>query len=59
MIQIDIPMPDRCANCPFYSSSVYGRCNVKGIWLGVEDGAWIRETRPDWCPLKEVKPNER
>ena len=57
MIQIDIPMPERCTKCPCYDDALYGKCNVKDIWLGAEDGAWFNETRPNWCPLKEVNDN--
>ena len=53
MIQIDIPMPKRCAECPCFDDTVYGKCNVKDIWLGAEDGAWFSERRPSWCPLIE------
>lgn len=54
MILIDGPMPKRCAECPCFDDTMYGRCRVKDIWLGAEDGAWFSEQRPSWCPLKEI-----
>lgn len=54
MILIDGPMPKRCAECPCFDDTMYGRCRVKDVWLGAEDGAWFTEQRPSWCPLKEV-----
>ena len=59
MIIIDMKMPQRCAECPCFSDSIYGHCNVKDIWLGADDGAWFSDHRPNWCPLQEqeaVKP---
>ena len=53
MIVIDKPMPKRCAECPCFDDSVYGKCNVNERWLDAEDGAWFSYKRPDWCPLKE------
>lgn len=55
MIQIDIPMPERCSECPCFDDTVYGKCNVLDRWLSASDGAWFSDTRPEWCPLKEVK----
>lgn len=53
MIIIDMKMPQRCAECPCFSDSIYGHCNVKDIWLGADDGAWFSDHRPNWCPLQE------
>ena len=54
MIVIDIPMPKKCAECPCFDDAIYGKCQVKDTWLGAEDGAWFSDTRPNWCPLKEI-----
>ena len=54
MIVIDIPMPKRCADCPCFDDAIYGKCQVKDTWLGAEDSAWFSDTRPNWCPLKEM-----
>ena len=57
MIQIDMPMPDRCGECPLN----YDFCNCEGMtdeeWA-VHDDAWNAqvcegEHRPEYCPLKE------
>lgn len=53
MIQIDIPMPEKCADCPCYNNAVYGQCKVTDRWFGAADGAWF-DARPNWCPLREV-----
>ena len=55
MIQIDIPMPARCAECPCNGNRLYGNCQVKGRWLGGEEGSPMAENRPECCPLKEEK----
>jgi hypothetical protein len=45
--------PKRCAECRGFNSAIYGRCEVKGVWFGAEDGAWIHDKRPNWCPIEE------
>lgn len=55
MIKIDVPMPSRCANCPCFDDTMYGKCNVTGKWLDAKDGAWFNNKRADWCPLQEEK----
>ena len=60
MVQIDIPMPQKCVECPSFSSAVYGRCLEKDIWFGVEDHKMINITVPNWCPMKEkTKPSQQ
>ena len=54
MILIDGPMPKRCAECPCFDDTMYGKCRVKDVWLGAKDGAWFTEQRPSWCPLIEI-----
>ena len=54
MIVIDIPMPKKCAECPCNGNRLYGNCQVKGRWLGGEEGSPMAEKRPEWCPLKEM-----
>jgi len=46
-------LPSCCSDCRFFNSSIYGRCEIKGIWFGAEDGAWFSDQRPNWCPLDE------
>lgn len=59
MIQIDISMPESCTKCPCFSGAVYGKCNANQKWMGASESPWHSKERPKWCPLKEVKPNER
>lgn len=51
MIQIDMPMPDRCKNCRMY-------CQEDGMSVcTAASDSWEhvsnRRTRPEWCPLHE------
>ena len=57
MIQIDLPMPEACDECPLN----YDFCWCKGFkdnefdkWSDDwNDHVCDRETRPEYCPLKE------
>jgi hypothetical protein len=60
MIQIDMPMPEKCDVCPFNYDFCW--CNAFGNydekWEKYRDD-WNdhvcdRETRPGYCPLKEI-----
>lgn len=58
MIQIDIPMPEACDVCPFNYD--FCCCNAFGNYDEWEkysddwnDHVCDRETRPEYCPLKE------
>lgn len=55
MIQIDIPMPKRCLDCPCYGHAVYGKCKAKEYFFSAEDRIWQEKRRPDWCPLLEER----
>ena len=55
MIQIDIEMPKRCAECPCNGNRLYGNCQAKGRWLDDMEGSMLAEKRPEWCPLMEVE----
>ena len=57
MIRIDmsIPMPESCSQCPLCYNNSYNYCRAKDICFGKEDD-WICETRPNWCPLQEISP---
>ena len=55
------PMPEACAFCPcFRDDSIDGvhayQCKATFITYGKEDD-WIWNTRPNWCPLVELKPH--
>ena len=63
MIQIDMPMPEACDVCPFNYDFCY--CNAFGNYDEWEkysddwnDHVCDRETRPEYCPLKELYPVE-
>lgn len=47
MVLFDMPMPDRCGNCPLMRCS---RCiaTLKNIMEYQSNG-----TKPDWCPFKK------
>ena len=63
MIQIDLPMPEACDVCPFNYDFCW--CNAFGNhdeWEKYSDD-WNdhvcdRKTRPDYCPLLEVKQDD-
>ena len=55
MIQIDMDMPKSCAYCPC-GDVQDGWCYVHNEVLErTGNGYPSTETRPEWCPLKEVK----
>lgn len=55
MIQIDMPMPERCGVCFAIHTDEIGLES----WCGIDETARdlytddINTNRPDWCPLKE------
>ena len=54
MIQIDLPMPKGCDECPLN----YDFCWCRGVEVGDNrDNEWPNDfdfsKRADWCPLKE------
>ena len=53
MIQIDIPMPKSCGECPICNE--YLMCGVpcNGRGWGENDVSDYFDGRPEWCPLKE------
>lgn len=53
-------MPERCFDCPYFKYAVYGKCELKEIWYGIEDRQLVMEQRPNWCPLEaqEQQPSE-
>ena len=56
MIQIDIPMPKNCGECPICNE--YLMCGVprNGRGWGENDVSdYFTNGRPEWCPLKEQK----
>lgn len=64
MIQIDMPIPERCGVCFAMHTDNIGLES----WCGIDETARdiyteeINTKRPDWCPLKEqeaVKPKSK
>lgn len=58
MIQIDMPLPNRCNECPFASAGFYN--GVVSLSCITPTGRSMyapdlidRKDRPAWCPLKE------
>jgi len=49
MIQIDIPMPENCYQCPCLDGE-FGECNITAKSVP----SWP-PSRPEDCPLKEVE----
>ena len=55
-VVIDIPMPDRCIRCPMCND--YLLCRATKEDRSIPDEI-VCESRPDWCPLEEVKTRQR
>lgn len=51
MVQIDMEMPKDCMKCQFEECPLI--CGI--LKKRIPDANIIKKTRPDWCPLKEVK----
>ena len=59
MIQIDMPMPTNCLNCPACNEYLTCAIPVNGRKWGENDVREFGQGRPEWCPMKEqeaVKP---
>ena len=56
MIQIDIPMPKNCGECPICNEYLMCGvpCNGRG-WGENDVSDYFTNGRPEWCPLKEHK----
>ena len=54
MIQIDIPIPKNCGECPICNEYLMCGipCNGRG-WGENDVSDHFTNGRPDWCPLKE------
>lgn len=59
MIQIDMPMPESCLECPLMVSirgKAEKRCRALNIIIGNSyDGTTFYDCRPKFCPLVEVE----
>ena len=57
MIALDIPMPECCADCPLNENFCVCRGMTHKSGIDAAFGWDFNfETRPEWCPLKEVSP---
>ena len=56
MIQIDMPMPTNCIDCP--ACNEYLMCAIPraGAGWGENDVRDFSDSRPEWCPMKEREP---
>lgn len=53
MIQIDMPMPNNCLDCPACNEYLTCAIPVNGRKWGENDVREFSQNRPEWCPMKE------
>ena len=53
MIQIDMPMPKNCLECPACNEYLMCAIPVNGRKWGENDVREFGQGRPEWCPIKE------
>ena len=53
MIQIDMPMPKNCIDCPACNEYLMCAIPVSGRGWGENDVKDFSQSRPEWCPMKE------
>ena len=53
MIQIDMPMPTNCLDCPACNEYLMCAIPANGRGWGENDVREYGQSRPEWCPLKE------
>ena len=53
MIQIDMPMPNNCLDCPACNEYLMCAIPVNGRKWGENDVREFGQGRPEWCPMKE------
>lgn len=53
MIQIDMPMPTNCLDCPACNEYLTCAIPVNGRKWGENDVREYGQGRPEWCPMKE------
>ena len=58
MIQIDMPMPTNCLDCPACNEYLMCAIPVNGKKWGENDVREYGQGRPEWCPLKEQEHGE-
>ena len=58
MIQIDIDMPTNCLDCPICNEYLMCGIPCNGRGFGEQEVSAYDTTRPEWCPLTEIEPDE-
>lgn len=53
MIQIDMPMPTNCIDCPACNEYLMCAIPVNGRGWSENDVKDFSQSRPEWCPMKE------
>ena len=53
MIQIDMPMPKNCIDCPACNEYLMCAIPCNGRGWGENDVKDFSQSRPEWCPMKE------
>lgn len=53
MIQIDMPMPTNCLDCPACNEYLMCAIPVNGRKWGENDVREFGQGRPEWCPMKK------
>ena len=53
MIQIDMPMPTNCLDCPACNEYLTCAIPVNGRKWGENDVREFGQGRPEWCPMNE------
>lgn len=53
MIQIDMPMPTNCIDCPACNEYLMCAIPVNGRGWSESDVKDFSQSRPEWCPMKE------
>ena len=54
MIQIDMPMPKDCLDCPACNEYLMCAIPASGRGWGENDVREFGQSRPEWCPMVEV-----
>ena len=53
MIEIDMPMPKNCLDCPACNEYIMCAIPRAGAGWGANDVREFSQSRPEWCPMKE------
>ena len=53
MIQIDMPMPKNCIDCPACNEYLMCAIPCNGRGCGENDVKDFSQSRPEWCPMKD------